>query len=89
MSEVKIAFRYKPTIAQLEAALETTKGQEALYAFEHDFVSVADLLGHTSNAPHGSLVHVSPGETVLFENVPKHEFATFAHDVASVLGLNP
>ena len=88
MAHEKIDFNHKPSMDRLFEALETWKGQQVLMRVEEHFVSVTDLLGHTTNSPNGSLIHFSPGNTVLFENVPKHEFALFAHDVASTLGLN-
>jgi len=88
MSHEKVVFDHKPTIDELNRALETAKGWRIFQQVEQDFVSVTDLLGHTTNTPEGSLIHFSPMNTVLLENVPKHEFAIFAHDVAGALGLN-
>jgi len=88
MSHFKVAFQHQPTIATLFHDLETWRGEQFLYSVEQSFVSVTDLLGHTTSTPEGSLIHFSPMNTVLLENVPKHEFAIFAHDVAGALGLN-
>jgi hypothetical protein len=88
MAHEKIVFEHKPSIEHLFEALETWKGEQVLMRVEEHFVSVTDLLGHTTNNANGSLIHFSPGNTVLFEHVPKHEFALFAHDVAATLGLN-
>ena len=88
MSHEKIVFEDRPTIDQLFDAIETFKGQQLLMRLEEHFVSVTDLLGHTTNTSNGSLIHFSPMNTVLFEHVPKQEFAIFAHDVATALGLN-
>jgi uncharacterized damage-inducible protein DinB len=88
MSHETLVFSHHATAEEFFDALETAKGERLLYQVEENFASVTDLLGHTTNTPHGSLIHFSPGNTALLENIPKHEFAIFAHDVAEALGLN-
>jgi hypothetical protein len=74
MLHEKVVFEDRSTIDQLFDAIETFKGPQVLMRLEEPFVSVTDLLGHTTNTPNGLLIHFSPMNTVLFEHVPKQEF---------------
>lgn len=90
MSRVRVDFARQPTITELFDAVDTIRGTQILDAMEENFVSVSDMLGHTTHeAGVGSIVHFGEGNSVLFEHVPKHEFSVFARELGAELGLNP
>lgn len=89
MTHVKIYLPTHATLAQFFDALDTERGQTLLQEFGTDFVSITDAMGHTTNTPHGALLHAQGVGTVLFENMHKVTLTGYLDDLAPYFGWNP
>jgi hypothetical protein len=89
MSHIKLVLPQHANYQEFLDAMDTSKGITILELMEVNFPNVTALDEHTARSHKGALVHLNePGDTILFEHLPRVDFVGFAYDLAVQLGLN-
>lgn len=87
MSHQKLYFPPGETVDGFIGEIETPVGARVLVRLENHFGDVSNLLEHSTTDGGSTLVHMSGGNTILFENIPHIEFVGFVADTAIIFGI--